>query len=311
MTRSIVLGGSGFIGSHVLEQLLLAGHQVSAPVRESSSTAFLDTTGATVTRIDFSDASLRQAIAGHDVVYNCLAEPKMHNSEAGMRAVEIALTRRVLHAAAAAGVKRFVQLSTIQVYGFDRPAEPIDENYPLKPAFRFSRVCAEREALVLREGRALGMPVAILRPVTVLGERDVQFKAIAKAHRQGVFMAIGKDVRFSAMDARDAGRAMVLLGDCPLDDNPVYLAKGFDTSWEAIKQALDQRRGKTAKVLRMPKPVAWLIGLASEALPYRMNPPLTRFSVAVLSTTTLFDNAKIRAAGFSPQHTLDEAMAFY
>lgn len=311
MAAVIVFGGSGYIGSHVVEQLLAAGHSVTAPVRASSSRAFLDSTAATVRLIDFSEASLREVIKGHTVVYNCLADPRMHNAESTMRQVEIDLTRRVLHAAAAAGAQRFVQLSTIQVYGFDRPGFHIDESWPPAPVYRFSRVCADRETLVLEDARRLGLPVAILRPATVLGARDQQFKAIITAHKLGVFMVVGDDARFSAIDARDAGRAMALLGECEPGDEPVYLVKGFDTSWLQLKTRLDQRRRKPARLLRLPKALAILIGIVSEALPYRLNPPLTRFAVKVLSTDTLFDDSRIRKLGYAPKYSLEDALEEY
>lgn len=307
-----MFGASGYIGSHVVEQLLAAGHAVTAVIRASSDRRFLDTTQATVTIIDFNnDTVLREVIVGHDVVYNCLAEPKIHNDEKKMRIVEIDLTRRVLHAAAAAAAKRFVQLSTIQVYGFNRPADPIDETYPLKPTYAFNRVCAERETMVLDEAKALGLALVILRPVNVLGARDPQFVAVTKAHRQGIFMMIGDGVRFSGIDARDAGRAMVFLGESPLEKNAVYLVRGFDTSWLEIKQKLDKLRGHAAKIIRLPKPLAWLIAVIGDAMPYSANPPLTRFSVSVLSTHTLFDDRKIRQKGFVPSYTLDDALDAY
>ncbi|GLI10721.1 hypothetical protein YDYSG_67570 [Paenibacillus tyrfis] len=43
--NAVVFGGSGFIGSHTVEQLVLAGHEVTAAVREQSDTAFLDRLG--------------------------------------------------------------------------------------------------------------------------------------------------------------------------------------------------------------------------------------------------------------------------
>lgn len=310
MAKSVLFGGTGYIGSHVAEQLIKAGHKLTAVVRPSSNTAFLKTIGANIISIDFGDITqIEKAISGNTLVYNCLAEPKIHNSMANMRKVEIDLTSTILCAAKAAGAEKFVQLSSIQAYGFDRPASPISEEWPLKPTYAFNQICALREEAVTRLSNELGINTVIVRPVNVLGERDTQFAPIAKAHCAGIFMTIAGDHPFSAIDARDAGRAMVYVGEHA--NSGVYLAKGFDTSWLEIKAYFDQRHSRKALAINLPLPLANLFGAIGDLMPYRLNPAFTRFSVAVLSTSTLFDDQKIRNLGFRPDYRLEDALASY
>jgi dihydroflavonol-4-reductase len=312
MNTAMVFGASGFIGSHVVEQLLLAGIAVTAAVRAQSNTTFLRSTSATITTLDFTDdTALVNAIKGHDVVYNCMAEPRIHQSLANMRKVEIDLTRKVVQAAAAAGVKRFVQLSTIQVYGFSRPPVAINETYSINPIYTFSQVTAEREQMVIAECQRLQMDYVMVRPVNAIGQRDQQFLPIIKAHQQGVFLIVGDNPRFSCIDVRDIGRAMVMLGKLPQAANQTYLVKGYDTSWRELKQALDKKTGKAAKEIHLPKKLAHFFGWLGDQLPFRFDVSFTRFSVAVISTDTLFDDSKIRAAGFTPRYSLDEGLAGY
>ncbi len=312
MNKAMVFGASGFIGSHVVEQLLLAGISVTAVVRAQSNTFFLRSTSATIATLDFTDdTALVNAIKGHDVVYNCMAEPRIHQSLSNMRKVEIDLTRKVVQAAAAAGIQRFVQLSTIQVYGFSRPPVAINEMFPINPVYPFSQVTAEREQMVIAECQRLHMDFLMVRPVNAIGQRDQQFLPVIKAHQQGVFLIVGDNPHFSCIDVRDIGRAMVLLGDLPQAANQTYLVKGFDTSWRELKQALDTKSAKPAKEIHLSKKLATLLGWFGDQLPYRFNVSITRFSMAVLATDTLFDDSKIRVAGFAPCYSLDDGLAGY
>lgn len=312
MNKAIVFGASGFIGSHVVEQLLLAGIAVTAVVRAQSNTTFLRSTSATIATLDFTDdTALVNAIKGHDVVYNCMAEPRIHQSLTNMRKVEIDLTRKVVQAAAAAGIQRFVQLSTIQVYGFSRPPVAINETFPINPVYPFSQITAEREQMVIAECQRLHMDYVMVRPVNAIGQRDQQFVPVIKAHQQGIFLMVGDNPRFSCMDVRDIGRAMVMLGALPHAANQTYLVKGFDTSWRELKHTLDKKTGKAAKEIHLSQKLAALIGWFGDQLPYRFNVSLTRFSMAVLATDTLFDDSKIRAAGFAPRYSLNDGLAGY
>lgn len=306
----IVFGASGYIGSHVAEQLVKLGFRVSTPVRATSNTEFLQSLGTDISIIDFDDhAQLHAAICGHDVLYNCLAEPKIHNSFANMHKVEITKSCQVMQAAAKACVKKFVQLSSIQAYGFSRPDHAIDEQWPLAPTYDFNKICQLREQALSDLANTLNLPLVILRPVTVIGQRDSQFKPIVSAHKACVFMTINGDAPFSAIDARDAGRAMAHLGMHASEG--IYLAKGFDTSWLAFKNHLDQVDGRRALHINLPLRIAKVLGAIGDAMPYRFNPAFTRFSVAVLSTPSLFDDKKIRALGFAPKYTLEDALSAY
>ena len=143
--KAVVFGGTGFIGSHAAEQLVRAGHEVTAVVRPTSKTAFLEFLKIPILHADFSDADqIARLIQGHELVYNCTANVKFHLSMEEHQEVEVRLARRLVEAAARAGAKRFIQLSGIKVYGCDLPATPVDEAHPCQPEFPFEKVSLER-----------------------------------------------------------------------------------------------------------------------------------------------------------------------
>lgn len=312
--RAIVFGGTGFIGSHVVEQLATAGYNVTAAVRATSNTGFIQSLDVSLAKTDFTDSNtIAQIIDGHDIVYNCTANPKLHQSLDGHREVEVRLTRIITEAAAKANVKRFIQLSTVQAYGSSLPPESVDETYPCRPEFPFQKASLEREQVVLEVAAKTGLDVAILRPANTIGSRDRQsfFAKMYKAHCENKYPIIGDgSARFSCIDTRDIGRAMVWLGEIEEACGQTYLAKGFDTSWIELKREIDKVRGVSAKMQNVPKTVAMVAATLIERLtPYTKEPMLTRMAVKSLTTPNLFDDKKLRSTGFHTKHSFEESAA--
>ena len=114
----------------------------------------------------------------------------------------------------------------------------------------------------------------------------------------------------SCIDTRDIGRAMVMLGELPEAAGNTYLISGYETTWLAFKAALDKAHHKTAKLISVPALLGKVVTTLLEKLtPYSKALPLVPFSVAVMSTQTLFDDKKIRALGFIPKYDLQDSIA--
>ncbi len=317
--KAIVFGGTGFIGSHVVEQLVLAKHSVTVVVRPSSNLKFLKSLGVAVVESDFSNVEdIANYIKGHEVVYNCVANPRIHQSLESSRVVEVELTRKIAQAAAVAKARRFIQLSTIKVYGYDLPKEPIDENYPCKPKYPFEKACLEREQVVQEVAKEAGLDFVILRPASTIGGRDVAsfFSTFYKAHKKNSYPIIGNGkARFSCVDTRDIGRAMVWLGDYKEASGQIFLLKGFDIDWLELKDAFDKALGVKAKVQKLPRGLAMVAGAILEQLtPYSKDPLISRLAVESLTTTNLYNDSKLRNIGFSPKYgfedSVDNAIAY-
>lgn len=308
--QATVLGANGFFGSHVVEQLKEAGHSVCAVVRPTSDRRFLDSLEVEVRPIDYSDASLVDAMRESVVVYNCTADTRLHLDEEMRRTVEVDLTRRIIRAAAQAEVGRYLQLSTIQVYG-PLPDAAVDESFPCRPAHQYQRAALEREDLVRSEAGQAGLPWVLVRPVMTTGARDSSLMAnLYPAHRSGVFPIFGKGAQpISMVDARDVGRAMVLLGQSPEAEGRVFLVSGFDTTWPQLKEALDRATGRAARVIRLPVGVMKLAARVLTALtPKGKEPILHPLAVDTTSRPSRFDDARIRAIGYLPRFSIDDAV---
>lgn len=302
--KAIVFGSTGFIGSHVVEQLLLAGHEVTAVARHTSNTLWLEQMGVHVTRLQLMDpAEVANVIKGHDVVYNCTADAKLHTTIRAEAPVEIQLTRLLAETAAAQGVARFIQLSTIVVYDF-HSNEPIDEQYDTQPIYPIQQLGLTREQIVREIGDRTGMTSIILRPASAIGIRDKTsfFARMFKTHQSDQYPIVESGAaKVSLVDTRDIGRAMAWLGtyDQPAQDNGIYVLKGFDTSWKQLKKAIDDAVGKSAAELHIPATLT-----EKQLKSYHMSP----FARDTLTTNRIWNDNKIRMLGFHTQYTLQEAV---
>lgn len=292
--KVIVFGGTGFIGSHVVEQLQLAGHHVTTAVRTTSNTTFLKSLGVNIVRIDFSDpGAIGKAMDGKDVVYNCTADPNQNMPSDLDAPVEIKLTKTLIETAALHGVSRFIQLSTIVIYDL-KSNEPIDESYISQPEYPIQKVAMERERIVKEIGKNAGIETIILRPASTIGARDTKsfFSGLFTAHTHDQFPIVGEgDRKVSLIDTRDIGRAMEFLGvyNKPKDDKGVYLVKGFDVTWYELKKEMDRITGRNAIV----NPIS-----TSEQT----------FMIKNFSVNRIWNDNKLRKLGFQTRYSLSDAV---
>jgi dihydroflavonol-4-reductase len=215
------------------------------------------------------------------------------------------LTRQIALAAQRAGVRRYIQLSSIIAYGTHLPSTPIDESFPPQPEIPIDRASLEREQAVKQVAAETGLDTVILQPASTIGKRDgfSFFHRISEAHVNNAFpMMKNGQAHFSCIDTRDIGRAMVWLGEAGEEvKGQTYLLKGYEVSWMEIKQALDKARGVAAKIRHIPYRLAQILAGPLELL--LPNPPLERRTVHVLTHDRSYNDHKIRAVGFQPIYT--------
>lgn len=292
--KAIVFGGTGFIGSHLVEQLQMGGHTVTAAVRNTSKIDFLESLGVEIVRVDFSNnEEISKVIKGHSVVYNCTADTHLGTATELYQEPEIQLARTLITLAAEEGVLKFIQLSTIVVYDF-QTSEPIAETYVTKPEYPIQKIKLEKDRVVQEIGRREGISTIIVRPASAIGLRDVKsfFARLLTAHEHDQFPLAGDgEAIVSLVNTADIGRAMVFLGEIPEQkgDNGIYLVKGFDTTWGQLKEEIDRVVGRKAMVTEVPKTD-------------------TSFAGKTLQVNRIWDDSKIRTLGFKPQFSLQETV---
>ncbi len=176
--RTLVTGGTGFLGCHIVRALLERGDEVRCLARVESPLDNLEGLDVEIAVGDLRDSgALERAAEGCAVVYHCAADYRLYVPRPEeMFAANVDGTRNVLAAAEKAGAERIVYTSTVGALGLHADGSPADETAPVDYGkmigpYKQSKYQAER---VAEEWVAKGLPVVIVNPSTPVGERDIK-----------------------------------------------------------------------------------------------------------------------------------------
>lgn len=183
--KVLVTGSEGFIGSHLVEELVGAGHQVTAFVQYNSfnSVGWIDSLPKDVRgalRVNMGDVrdsgSVRAAVRGHDRVAHLaalIAIPYSYTAPHSYYETNALGTLNVLDACREFGVERLVHTSTSEVYGSAQYV-PIDEKHPLVGQSPYSASKIAADQLAYSYWASFEVPVITLRPFNAYGPRQSQ-----------------------------------------------------------------------------------------------------------------------------------------
>jgi nucleoside-diphosphate-sugar epimerase len=329
MSTVLVTGGTGFIGTHCILQLLEAGHQVRTTVRnlkrESDVRTMLKSGGATPgDRLAFfaadleNDAGWREAATGCDYVLHVASPipptvPKDEN-ELIIPARDGAL--RVLRAARDAGVKRVVLTSSMAAiaYGHNHRDTPYDEtvwtdlNGRYVAPYPKSKTIAERAAwdFVAKEGGALELsvvnPVAVFGPV--LGPDYSPSILIIQRMMDGAMPGCPR-LYFGLVDVRDVADLHIKAMTHPAARGECFLAVAGETmSMRAIALVLKARLGAAARRVPTREIPNWVVRLVS------LRDPAVKSILPELGEIKSASNAKAkRLLGWAPRSNEEAIVA--
>jgi len=315
--RCFVTGATGFIGSRLVDSLVGAGYEVRALVRDPTRAATLERAGVSPVIGDVAEpAGLAEALSGAQRVFHCagLVGDWLDHDEA--RRVNVDGTRALLSASAAAGVERFVHLSSLSVYGLGHH-RGTDESAPLRysgDAYIDSKIDAERMVRVWA-GRD-GPDCVIVRPGFVYGPGDRRFlpKLLdALARRRFVYVGDGsKLLNLSYVD--DVATALLLAGSVPAAAGRAYnIVDGTETSLRDFVEFLCDRLGLPAPTRRIVVPMGQAAAWAAETLARARRRPeaprLSRGRLRFLAYNQHYSGVRATGElGYRPRFTYREGL---
>jgi len=175
---TVVTGGTGFVGATVVRRLVAAHHRVRVLAHASPSHRLLTGLPVEIADGDLGDAaSLQRCLRGCQLLFHVAAMYALWAKDRRLfYQVNVEGTRRVLHAAAEAGVGRVVYTSTVGALGIPTDGSPGTEETPVSLAdmagdYKRSKFLAEE---VARDFARQGLPVVIVNPSTPIGSGDIK-----------------------------------------------------------------------------------------------------------------------------------------
>ncbi|MEL6346013.1 MAG: NAD-dependent epimerase/dehydratase family protein [Myxococcota bacterium] len=305
--RALVTGGGGFLGRAITEMLLQRGDAVT--ILSRSRYPEVEALGATGVAHDLStDApGLEQILDGVDVVFHVAAKAGVWGPRDRFWSINVDGTRRLLDAAKAAGVGRFVYTSSPSaVWSGDDEVNLSEADCPYPETYltTYPETKATAEKMALAENRD-GFLTTSLRPHLIWGPRDPHLiPRLLDRGQKGRLRVVGEGknkVGITYVDnaawahllaadelsgeAKNAGKAYFIT-----DDEPVDLWPWINDLFTALDIPTVTKRISTANAVRAGAAAEWIwrtFGRAGE-------PPMTRFVARQLSTHHHYDLSAAR-----------------
>ncbi len=304
---NLVTGGTGLLGSHIIEQLCLRGRPVRAIVRAGSDTRWLKSQPVEIVEGDLSDAaSLSRACQGVQYIYHAAARVGDWGPWHEFQEITIDGTRRLVDAAVAARVPRFIHISSISSYGYvNGEGITVDETaslgYKLYRWAYYSRAKVAAEEIVWRAHKEGRIAVTVIRPSWIYGPRDrMTIARQVAATREGKMKIIGDGRnRLNVVYAGNVAEGAILAADTPKAAGQAYnMSDDGVMTLQEYYNAIADELGEPRPTRHVPYAVAKTAAFILECIGHlvgRKTPPLvTRYSVWLMGRRSFFSAEKAR-----------------
>jgi dihydroflavonol-4-reductase len=320
MGRTLVTGGSGFIGSHVVRQLAERGDDLRLTMRPRSRLENLEGLDYERVDADVNDrVAIRKALRGVDRVFHCagLLSTRPGDAERVFE-VNVEGTRIVLEEALRAGVERVVYTSSAAAIGpAPAPNEAADERQlftagHLQIPYVNSKHEAEVEAFRLA---ARGLPLVVVNPGRVFGRGDIYARATSVVRR----FLLGRTQIYAngglnVVDVGDVARGHLLADERGLVGER-YILGNRNYTLDRLWADLARLSGVEPPALRLEPAMALRLAQALEAASPGGRAPISVQEVRVTTAWWTYKNTKAkRELGFKPsphEDTIDATVEWY
>jgi nucleoside-diphosphate-sugar epimerase len=273
-----ITGATGFIGSHLADRMLEAGHEVRALVRRSSNLRWLEGKDIRLVEGDIRDAaSLEDFVRDADYIYHIAGVVKARDRQAYFEG-NVQATENMLTAAEkyAPGLKRFLYVSSQTAAGpaasLDRPVREEDTPNPIT-TYGESKVAAEAAV----RGMGDRLPWTIVRPPAMYGPRDTEIFIYFQTIARRLNSMIGFDEkRLNLLHSDDLVRGMVLAAEADHSVGETYfIASEQYYSWPQVGKVTAEALGRGTITLRLPHTLVYGVAAVAQFVAALQEKPAT------------------------------------
>ncbi|MEZ5997333.1 MAG: NAD(P)-dependent oxidoreductase [Hyphomonas sp.] len=315
MSGTIVTGATGFLGGAVARRLLEEGEPVIAIGRNREKLAVLADRGASTLDLDLTRACTPGTLPDASYCVHCAALSSPWGTRQQFEAANIEGTRHMLTLARAAGVQRFVHISSPSIYFRFADQELVHEASPLPPPVNaYADTKARSESLVLDDE---ALDSVVLRPRGLYGPGDTALlpRLLRTARRRPLPLMRGGTAATDLTyvdDAVDAILAAMRTG--PLPERIFNISGGEALSIRTIAERAAAKADVAVRWRHLPWSAVQLAARISEAvcaaLPGRPEPFVTAYGAGLFAFRQTLDLTRARELlGWTPRISFEEGLA--
>ena len=317
--KVMVLGGTGFIGCHLVERLAKNGFDVVVPVRKESKGKTSSIGSVQMVEAELlRSGSLDGLMEGVDTVFHLAAirGSGWSVSDEEVYRINVGITKNVMESAASRAVKHFIYVSSVSVYG--HPSHVlVGEEYPCSPVTRYGQTKYESEKLLEEFRKKNNVQSTIIRPVITYGPGDTwgMVAKLISLINSNKYLTVGNGknrVHLIYIDDLIDG-LMLVLNDPAVRGRTYILAGEEPITINRLVGIISASLGKTVVNLHIP---TWFAKLSAQSMEflYRLlaihkEPLVTLDKIDIMCRDRAFDFKRAREdLRFSPKVGYEEGI---
>jgi nucleoside-diphosphate-sugar epimerase len=314
--KALVTGATGFLGGALAHRLHALGWDVTAMGRDPARLKGIEAQGIRAVQANLEDAqSILDVCRGQEIVFHSAALANDWGRGEVFYKANVLGTQNVIRGCQEHNVKRLVHVSTPSIYFRYAPRINVKETDPLPPPvteYARTKRLAEDE---VDKAFAAGLPTVTIRPRAIFGPGDrIILPRLINRLQRGILRVIGDGQNLADMSyIENVVDALLLCAEAPAHalGKKYNITNGEPIRLWAMVEKLCQRLDLKHPTQRLPYPlvdkIAGTMEFVARLLPGQPEPPLTRYSVAMVSLSTTLDiSAARRDLGYTPRVSNEE-----
>lgn len=264
--KVLVTGGSGFIGSHLIEKLLFQGHTVTCLAKDKMNMEAVSDQRLKIILCDLgNDSGLRDILQETDYVYHLAGLTRARNAREYYEG-NFKMTERMIGLCNQYGphIKRFIHVSSLAAAGPALNGNPVSEKDPCHPVSHYGRSKMQAEQAVLKAD--CRFPVTIIRPSAVYGPRDRDLFKYYQLIMSRLHPIIGfKPKKLNLIHVDDLVRGICAAGESEQTvDEIIHLGSSKAYTNEEIGDAIAAAVQRKPLRVHLPHSLVYAVGAIAE-----------------------------------------------
>jgi nucleoside-diphosphate-sugar epimerase len=293
--KVLVTGGTGFLGQHLVKNLLIADHDVSIAGRDFMQVDALCKNGARPIVADLRDeAAIRQACKGIEVVFHVGALSAAWGKKSDFHAINVGGTKAIIAGCQEHGVRQLIYVSSPSVVFTGKDIRNATDDLPYPQHFTSVYALTKKLGEDLVNTASHRMATVILRPKAIFGpgDRTLLPQLIAVARRRRLPQIGSGENLVDLTYVENVVQALMLTMDAPAAIGHTYTITNDEhvPLWDTIRQVL-RALDLDTDLRKVPLPVVQIAAtfMEAQAAITGNEPLLTRYSAAILGCTQTYD----------------------